>query len=373
MARRPPNNLEGHRVDLDESDDRQVEDLRPVRQSTPAHSVANDSLEVISINSSEISAAREPSLSFLHLPALHDSVWDVYSGELGDDWQQAARDIGKCNTSVSTVTVTQPSSSEFSEHSSSIRESPWWPIGSIDSGRSVREASLESHSPERAATPDQPQPEEDPSMWQGGGCDRLATEPAITSVARIKPFDRLRIDSTSVQEWCQPSIASMFRGTSKYTYLRAHSARGKPKKYTAQSSQLIDQYVCELLKAGLIKKARRGSYIAHPCIIPKADGGSRLIIDYSHLRGHYDTPPLHLPAFAAIMRSINLTDQFFTKIDLRNAFYSVPLPETLKGPSAFRWGKETFQFEVLPMGMYASPAILQSIVTGIVRNETSQG
>ena len=55
------------------------------------------------------------------------------------------------------------------------------------------------------------------------------------------------------------------------------------------------------------------------------------------------------------------------RIDLQSAFYAVPIPLQLKMVSAFRWRKATYAFNVLSMGLYISPAILQAVVQQAVR------
>ena len=55
-------------------------------------------------------------------------------------------------------------------------------------------------------------------------------------------------------------------------------------------------------------------------------------------------------------------------INLQAAFYNGPLPPQLSDVTAFRFQNRTFVFNVLPMGLYISPAILQAIVQEAVRS-----
>ena len=55
------------------------------------------------------------------------------------------------------------------------------------------------------------------------------------------------------------------------------------------------------------------------------------------------------------------------RIDLQAAFYNVPLPPRLDDVSAFRFQGKMFKFNVLPMGLFVSPALLQAVVQEAVR------
>ena len=88
-----------------------------------------------------------------------------------------------------------------------------------------------------------------------------------------------------------------------------------------------------------------------------------LIVDYGHLKGKYNKPHLHLPATIHMLRTRrpHWTGHFMVRLDLKYAFYSVPLLESLKVVSAFRWRSKTYRFH-LPMGLFLSPAVFNKIL-----------
>ena len=55
------------------------------------------------------------------------------------------------------------------------------------------------------------------------------------------------------------------------------------------------------------------------------------------------------------------------RLDIKDAFYSLPLLDRLQAVSAFRWRSATFRFNSLPMGLFISPAILQGVVNHVLR------
>ena len=131
----------------------------------------------------------------------------------------------------------------------------------------------------------------------------------------------------------------------------------------------VTLHVSALLTAGLIQKWKRTAFVSYPFVVPKASGESRLIVDFSHLRGKYTKPVLHMPAFPAVLQRLYPLEQgdYLVRIDLRAAFYNVPLPERLRDVTAFRFDCNTYVFKVLPLGLFISPAILQAVVQEAVR------
>ena len=81
-------------------------------------------------------------------------------------------------------------------------------------------------------------------------------------------------------------------------------------------------------------------------------------------------PELMMPAFPAVLRCWHpvIKGDFLARIDLQAAFYNVPLPPRLSDVTAFRFKKKTYKFNVLPMGLFVSPAILQAVVQETVRS-----
>ena len=110
-------------------------------------------------------------------------------------------------------------------------------------------------------------------------------------------------------------------------------------------------------------------FVLFPFIIPKATGESRLIFDYSHLWGKYVKPQFRTPAFPAVPWYLKPVQQgdYMARIDLKVAFYAIPLLKAIEDVTAFRYKGKTYTFKVLPMGLFVSPAILQAIVQESVR------
>lgn len=173
-------------------------------------------------------------------------------------------------------------------------------------------------------------------------------------------FTRLRCTTSALVQSSDWLVRQVYAGTSRHTFLAKSSSVGRRIALSPLHLAHVKSLVNKLEEAGLVVPARRCSFVSFPFLVPKATGEPRLIIDYSHLRGKYFTPPLHLPAFAQVIgRSAGaFSGAWFARIDLASAFYSMPVPDRLQAVTTFRVESKTYQFRVLPMGLFISPALL---------------
>lgn len=100
--------------------------------------------------------------------------------------------------------------------------------------------------------------------------------------------------------------------------------------------------------------------------VPKPHGGLRLVINYIPL--NECTIPLRFdPPLLDQMTDEIAIHSFFTKIDLKNAFYHIELAEESRYLTAFNTPMGTFEYNVLPMGWCNAPAHLQRAVSWVLR------
>ncbi|XP_065315139.1 uncharacterized protein LOC135924019 [Gordionus sp. m RMFG-2023] len=96
-------------------------------------------------------------------------------------------------------------------------------------------------------------------------------------------------------------------------------------------------------------------------LIPKSDGTPRIISDFSNVSRNFIKYPFKLktiPMIAPMLASATVA----TKIDLKSAFYSIPLAQSRRRFFGFGTVNSKFRYKTLPMGAGFSPYALQNIV-----------
>jgi hypothetical protein len=375
-------------VDLDESSDISVgeDDQNFPRASTPIPD-PNDSFH---LNSTPSASASTPSIihSFFNdspeedqpppvdaLPGPYDPIWADIIGQL---WPPSP----PVSSPEGTISVASGYSSDPPEDSLSGDSTP------PDEGPPPFQRPPPSPDVSIEAVPDVvPNPQPLPDV--AGGDVLIDTSSSDSSQDSVDPvsmpgppgafltinpalsvtFRRLRASPEVLAERAPPSIKRMYCGRNSSVFIKKRSSCGRKIVLTPEHQLIVEKFVQALLQAEIISPSKRRSFVSYPFLVAKATGEPRFIVDYSHLRGHYDKPHLHLPHFCAALRRRRptITGNYMARIDLKDAFYSVPLPPAMTAVTAFRVGAHTYTFNALPMGLYVSPRILQAMVqTAIV-------
>ena len=113
-------------------------------------------------------------------------------------------------------------------------------------------------------------------------------------------------------------------------------------------------------------------FYSHLFIVPKKDGGHRPIINLKKLNQF--VKPQHFK-----MESINMLKDilkrgdYMTKVDLKDAYFMVPLRGKHHNLTRFTWKGSTFQFNCLPFGLSSAPWVFTKITRPIMTVLRSMG
>ncbi len=146
-------------------------------------------------------------------------------------------------------------------------------------------------------------------------------------------------------------------------YSSKGASRGRPLPLSVRDADIVDTMVRAMGEAGIVEEAPRSAFISYPFLVPKADGTSRLIVDYSHLTAALNPVKLSLPPLATVLRTVKARRNWVaTRIDLSHAFYSVALHPKARHITNFKTRSGLYRFTRLPMGLATSPGILRGIL-----------
>jgi hypothetical protein len=102
------------------------------------------------------------------------------------------------------------------------------------------------------------------------------------------------------------------------------------------------------------------SYISPIFLVPKKDGGMRPI-NLKRLNAAYlDTPHFRMEMVEDVCHALRPGD-WATSIDLKDAYFHIPLHPSTRKYMRFGWKGRLFQFLVLPFGLSPAPKVFTSI------------
>ena len=113
-------------------------------------------------------------------------------------------------------------------------------------------------------------------------------------------------------------------------------------------------------------------FLSNVFLRPKPNGTFRMIIDLSDLnefvkKEHFKMD--HLPSALELMTE----ECFLASVDLKDAYYTVPIWENHQKFLSFRWKDQTYRFTVLPFGLSSAPKVFTKLLKPVFATLREQG
>ena len=135
--------------------------------------------------------------------------------------------------------------------------------------------------------------------------------------------------------------------------------RRRPYRRTSQS--IIDR-VGTLLTEGVIEPAGPWIFMNRLFEVPKRDSPTtRLVLDVSCLNLSIPTFKFRMTTVKTVRRTLR-QGWYLASIDLKDAYWHVPIARSFRPYLAFSAGGDTYQFCVLPFGLNIAPRVFSKIL-----------
>ena len=115
--------------------------------------------------------------------------------------------------------------------------------------------------------------------------------------------------------------------------------------------ELIDAEVQALLKKGVISESTvdKGDYYSNLFTTPKKDGSYRTILNLKFLNKECDTKHFKMESLKQAIHMVR-PNAYLASIDIKDAFYTVPIHPTHRKYLKFMWSAKPHQFNSMPNG-----------------------
>nr|XP_055073125.1 uncharacterized protein LOC129453092 [Misgurnus anguillicaudatus] len=142
--------------------------------------------------------------------------------------------------------------------------------------------------------------------------------------------------------------------------------KGRLYSLSGPEREAMDKYINDALRAGLIRPSTSPAGAGF-FFVKKKDGSLRPCIDY---RGLNDVTVKNLYPLPLMSSAFELLQgaQFFTKLDLRNAYHLVRIREGDEWKTAFNTPTGHFEYCVLPFGLTNALSVFQALVNDVLRD-----
>ena len=133
--------------------------------------------------------------------------------------------------------------------------------------------------------------------------------------------------------------------------------------FASQEQVFVDEEISKLLNSGVIVQSTFSeSDVVSPIFVrPKPDGSHRLIFNLKLLNKNVSYHHFKMDTLETAVKLMT-PGCFMTSIDLKDAYYSIPVAIEQQKYLKFLWKGTLYQFTCLPMGLTSSPRIFTKLL-----------
>ena len=107
-------------------------------------------------------------------------------------------------------------------------------------------------------------------------------------------------------------------------------------------------------------------------IVPKKDGGWRPIINLKRLNSYLEVPHFKMEGIRDLKDILQMGD-YMGKLDLKDAYLTVPVKESHRDFLKFQWKDQSYRFCSLPFGLATAPRVFTKILRPLAAKLRKQG
>lgn len=129
-----------------------------------------------------------------------------------------------------------------------------------------------------------------------------------------------------------------------------------------------------LLKKGVIEEVEHeeGEFISNIFLRKKKNGSYRMILNLKELNLSVEYHHFKMDTFEKAIKMIT-PNAFMASLDIKDAYYSVPIHKDYRKFLKFMWGEKLFQFTCLPNGLACGPRLYTKMMKPVYATLRSNG
>ena len=147
-------------------------------------------------------------------------------------------------------------------------------------------------------------------------------------------------------------------------------------RVSSEEAQSISEEVLSLLEKGVVMQVPPSEedqhFLSSLFTVPKKGGGRRPIINLKPLNTFIPHYHFKMEGIQSL-RDIILRNDYVLKLDLKDAYFAVPIHKQDQKYLAFKWEGRMYRFTCLPFGLSNAPRVFTKIMRTVVAYLRAQG
>ena len=143
--------------------------------------------------------------------------------------------------------------------------------------------------------------------------------------------------------------------------------RSKLRRTSPEIQKIIDSQKTEWLTDGIISRSD-SPYSSCLHVVPKKNGKHRVCVDYRNLNATSVLESYPIPHLHSMMDNL-LGSKVFSVLDLKSAYFNVPIRKQNRPKTAFITKSGCFEFNYLPFGLKSAPASFMRFIHEVLYSQ----
>ena len=198
---------------------------------------------------------------------------------------------------------------------------------------------------------------------QSKGVKNMVTEIALRNVplaGRVQHF-LSNWQAITQDEWVLQTIQGY-----RIEFLQRPNQRGRPPQltFTEREEECMQTEVLNMLEKQAIPQNPEGFY-SQMFLVQKKDGRQRPVINLKRLNQSVKTEHFKMEGIHMLKDLLRAGD-WMAKIDLKDAYFMIPIAQEDREFLKFQWKDQTYQFNCLPFGLSSVPWVFTKTTRPVV-------
>ena len=144
------------------------------------------------------------------------------------------------------------------------------------------------------------------------------------------------------------------------------------RRVSLEEEAVLDKEVQDLLEKNAIELSSNWGFFSQLFTVPKKGGGQRPIINLKRLNSFLDIKHFKMEGINTL-RDILQERDWMGKLDLSDAYLTVPIHHKDRKYLKFHWRGQSYQFKSLPFGLATAPRTFTKVLHPVVSHLRSMG